>query len=370
MTLRRGALWALLAAKLVGGWGVGWDIRWHLLIGRDSFWIAPHVMAYAAVAATAMISLGVLALETWQARRTTPVDAVTIVGLTGPRGFHLAWWGIAIAILAAPIDDLWHRLFGIDVTLWSPPHLLGLLGVAINTLACLLIAREAYPARGWARYLGLVIAASTFFGSLSVGLRPSGRLAFLYGGIAYYSYPILAALVLPTALIAAARLTGHRSAPLAVLAIAMVVGMIGGWIAQVGFDIIQPVSFIEEEIAKDPTSPIAVAHAIAQKNGTTPGGAPSSSRSRLFAFVPMLIMAALDPRRRPVAATLGYAVSLFAVYGFMIGLTPAFRPMVPGLGPTAVALLLTAATAVAGGFAAAWLADRLERAEISPSAAS
>jgi len=47
-----------------------------------------------------------------------------------------------------------HRLFGIDVTLWSPPHLLGLLGVAINTLACLLIAREAYPARGWARYLG------------------------------------------------------------------------------------------------------------------------------------------------------------------------------------------------------------------------
>jgi len=62
---------------------------------------------------------------------------------------------------------------------------------------------------------------------------------------------------LPTALIAAARLTGHRSAPLAVLAIALVVGMIGGWIAQVGFDIIPAVSFIEEEIAKDPTSPIA-----------------------------------------------------------------------------------------------------------------
>ena len=62
MTLRRGALWALLAAKLVGGWGVGWDIRWHLLIGRDSFWIAPHVMAYAAVAATAIISLGVFSI--------------------------------------------------------------------------------------------------------------------------------------------------------------------------------------------------------------------------------------------------------------------------------------------------------------------
>src|SRR6058998_3133426 len=140
MTLRRGALWALLAAKLVGGWGVGWDIRWHLLIGRDSFWIAPHVMAYAAVAATAMISLGVLALETWRTRRRAPPpDAVTVVGLAGTRGFHLAWWGIAIVILAAPIDDLWHRLFGIDVTLWSLPHLLALAGSQVSNLGIVLI---------------------------------------------------------------------------------------------------------------------------------------------------------------------------------------------------------------------------------------
>jgi hypothetical protein len=40
MTLRCRALWALLVAKLVGAWGIGWDIRWHLIIGRDSFWIA------------------------------------------------------------------------------------------------------------------------------------------------------------------------------------------------------------------------------------------------------------------------------------------------------------------------------------------
>jgi len=33
------------------------------------------------------------------------------------------------------IDDLGHRLFGPDITLWSPPHLLGLLGAQVNTLA-------------------------------------------------------------------------------------------------------------------------------------------------------------------------------------------------------------------------------------------
>jgi hypothetical protein len=369
--IRRAAVWALLAAKLTAGWGLGWDIRWHVLIGRDSFWIPPHVLTYASVTAAVLVAFGVVALETWRARDgRLPVGAVRVAGLVGTPGFHLVWLGMALTIIAAPIDDLWHRLFGIDVTLWSPPHLLGLFGVTVNTLACLLVVREAYPARSWARYAGLVIAASMFFGSLGVALRPTGRLAFLYGGISFYSYPILAALLLPMALVAAARLTGRRSAPLVVLAIAIVVGLIGVWIAKVGFDIIQPVSFIQEEIAKDPTSPIAVAHVIAQKNGTTPGGAPSGSRSRLLAFVPILMMVALDPRRRPVAATLGYALGVFAVWGFAMGLTPAFRPIVPGIGPTAIALLLTLATAFVGGLAAAWLADRLERAESSPAAGS
>jgi len=372
LALYRVAFWVLLAGNLIAGWGVQWDIQWHVQVGRDSFWIPPHVMTYGGVAIVVLVSFGVLARDTLRhlLAGRAPRGTMRVAGLTGTPGFCLAACGIALTVLAAPIDDLWHRLFGIDVTLWSPPHLLGLLGVAINTLACLLIVREAYPARGWARYLGLVIAASTFFGSLGVALRPTGRLAFLYGGISFYSYPILAALFLPMALVAAARLTGHRSAPLVVMAIAIAVGVVGSWIARVGFDIIQPVSFIQEEIAKDPTSPIAVAHAIAQKNGTTPGGAPGSSLSRLLAFVPMLVMVVLDARRRTVAATLGYAVSVFVVWTLGLGLTPAFRPMLPGAGPTAIALLLTLSTALLGAFAAAWLAERLERAESSPVAAS
>ena len=58
--LRRAALWGMLAAKLWGGWGVTWDIQWHILIGRDSFWIPPHLMTYSAVTAIAVLSLGCL----------------------------------------------------------------------------------------------------------------------------------------------------------------------------------------------------------------------------------------------------------------------------------------------------------------------
>jgi len=104
-TLRRAALWALLLSKLIGGWGVQWDIQWHVLIGRDSFWIPPHLMTYAGVALTVLISFGILAWDTARG-----AGSVRVLGLRSTRGFHLAAWGIAITVLAAPFDDFWHRM--------------------------------------------------------------------------------------------------------------------------------------------------------------------------------------------------------------------------------------------------------------------
>jgi uncharacterized membrane protein YbhN (UPF0104 family) len=49
LTVARAGLWTLLAAHLVTVCGTSWDIRWHLLIGRDSFWIPPHLMTYSGV---------------------------------------------------------------------------------------------------------------------------------------------------------------------------------------------------------------------------------------------------------------------------------------------------------------------------------
>jgi hypothetical protein len=31
----------------------------------------------------------------------------------------------------APLDDLWHRLFGVDVTLWGPIYFVGILGLVL-----------------------------------------------------------------------------------------------------------------------------------------------------------------------------------------------------------------------------------------------
>jgi hypothetical protein len=349
MTRRRGALWALLIAKAVAGIGVGWDIRWHIVIGRDSFWIAPHVMTYAGVAVAAIVSFGVLLLETRAARRgQAPRDSLRIAGLAGSRGYHLAWWGIAITILAAPIDDLWHRLFGIDVTLWSPPHLLGLAGAQINSIACLLIAREAWPAGARARTSALAIAGLLLFSGFQTGVDPSLRTAFIHGGVRFFTYAALGALFFTFPLVLASRLAASRTMPalVAVAAVGLQLAVIA--VGDVGLAVLRPEPALGEA-ATDPTSPIGVAHEIARRSGATPG---RGFTVRIFPVLPAILMALIDTRRRPLAAGLAFGLGLFVVSGVMFLRSPAFTHVHPDPLDAVVAVVVTTLVALASTVAA------------------
>jgi hypothetical protein len=356
-TRHRVALWVLLGGKLLGAWGLTWDIQWHLLIGRDTFWIPPHLMMYGGITAGLLVAFGVLALDTIAARRgARPRGMLTTLGLTSTRGTHLAAWGVGLVILAAPIDDLWHRLFGLDVTLWSPPHLLGLLGSAINTIGTLLLATEAYPAPSWARRAALLLAGALLYGGLRVVLEPAWLTAYTRGGIAFHAFAILGALLLPLALIPATRLMDRRWVPVAIIAVALGITFAGEQVARVGFAIVQPESVISEEIAKDPTSPIALAAAIRAKSRGA--GLPMPIRL-LLPVVAAAVMAALDPRRRPATAGVGYGVALLILYGWSTSQSPAFAPLVPSAAESAAALALTIATAYVGSLLGRRLADVL-----------
>jgi hypothetical protein len=359
VTLRRAALWTLLLSKLIAGWGVQWDIQWHVLIGRDSFWIPPHVMTYAGVTLAVLVSFGVLAWETLVGADRANLK---ILGLSGTRGFHLAAWGIALTVLAAPIDDLWHRLFGLDVTLWSPPHLLGIVGAVINSLACLVIAREVYPAGSAARFVTLMLTGAMLYGGLHLTVDPSIRVAYLHGGVLFYTLAFLSALILPLALVTTARVSGNRWAPVIVLLLLIPLGMVGQQIARRGFEILQPVSVIDEEIAKDPASPIAVATLMARKEGRTPG--QTGGRQHIFALLPALAIALVDARRRPLAATVAYGITLFATLAWRLPTRPSLAAMAPTTPETIVALLLTIAAALLGGLAARWLGGQVLRSDI------
>jgi len=356
MTVRRRALWALLAAKLVGGWGVGWDIRWHLVIGRDSFWIAPHVMTYASVVVACAISFGVLVAETWRARDTVP-GTITVAGLRGTRGFHLAWWGMAVVILAAPIDDLWHRLFGLDVTLWSPPHLLGLAGSQISNLGGLLVALEVYDP-GWPRWAALVTSGVFLLGTFYLLVDQSVQTAFHRGSVFFFTFPILGALAFTFALLLVARLAPSRGMPLALAVGALLVQISILLIGDVGFALLEPTSTIDEAIAADPASPVAVAHEMARRNGIAPG------RSMILRWIPLLpaaFMLLADPLRRWRLAASVFGLTLVGTSAVVLGRLPALRHALPSVADSALAVVVALACAVAAGWCAVKLAEAFAR---------
>lgn len=357
LALYRAALWALLASKLLTAWGVQWDIRWHVLIGRDTFWIAPHLMTYAGVTLAGLISFGLLGWDTL--RGGPPAGGIRIAGLTSTRGVHLAAWGMALTALAAPIDDLWHRLFGLDVTLWSPPHLLGIAGGVVNSWGVLLMAGELYPAGPW-RLAALLLGGASLYRGLHLTVEPSTLTAYTHGGVFFFTLAILSALVLPAALVPISRLAG-RWAPLAALALVIITSLIGLEIARIGFQILQPVSVIDEAIAREPDSAIAVATAIMRKNGGQGGGF-----FPLVSGLPIFLFCLVDARRRPLAATIAYAASLCLTTGWALGHSPAFAPLVPGPAVTALAVVLALGAALAGGYLARQLAEALAKAAAAP----
>jgi hypothetical protein len=355
--LRAAAFWALIAAKMLGGWGVQWDIRWHLLIGRDSFWIPPHVMTYTGVTVGALLAFGVLARDTAKTRRGESVpEGVRIFGLTGTRGFHLAWWGMAVTILAAPIDDLWHRLFGIDVTLWSPPHLLGLAGAQINTLGCLAIARELWPVSRPVARTALLATGTLLLAAFYITVDSSIQTAFRRGGIFFFTWAILGALAFAFTFAVMTRLSALRATPLALVLGALALHYVGAGVADVGFALTQPTPAIEEAIAADPDSPIALAWEMARRNG-----APAPGRSAVLRWLPVLpaaLAVLLDARRRWAGAALGLA--LVALSGVVLAPIPALAHALPSAVDTVIALLLAALAGFVGAAAGGALADRLQ----------
>jgi len=113
-------------------------------------------------------------LETHRYQHALGVDDANSVRVLGifhaPLGFVVTGFGLLALVLAAPLDNYWHGLYGLDVMIWAPFHVMGLLGVIIARLGGVYLwsalqvqARQAEgdPARigleGWAGLFTLMM---------------------------------------------------------------------------------------------------------------------------------------------------------------------------------------------------------------------
>jgi hypothetical protein len=123
-----------------------WDIGWHILRGRDTLLSPPHVFILTGLGLVAVILSLFTAMSSAAAIEGRPVSTPMRMWRGLPYSPILV---IALAMMATPqaafgLDELWHRTFGLDVTLWSPPHLLIIISAAAALFAITaIIAGEA-----------------------------------------------------------------------------------------------------------------------------------------------------------------------------------------------------------------------------------
>jgi hypothetical protein len=152
------ALWGLVVAFV----GFVWDVVWHADTGRDKeLFTVPHSLIILGLGAIFVASLMAIGLAT--ARR------VPVGRRIGP--FQVPWSSLPLLLLGGaavagfPLDDFWHATYGIDVTMWSPTHLLMIGGASFTPLAVWLMLVEGGARRHrWGRRLWIVMAGLTLVG--------------------------------------------------------------------------------------------------------------------------------------------------------------------------------------------------------------
>jgi hypothetical protein len=131
---------SLLTALL----GMLWDIALHIGVGRDEGPLANPAHYLILFGLFGVFAGGVLACSMPLDEKPGPAAVHFIRGWDVPIGGILLTAAGFYALLGFPLDDVWHRLFGQDVTLWGPTHLMLIGGAGLSIIGLLLLEQEGH----------------------------------------------------------------------------------------------------------------------------------------------------------------------------------------------------------------------------------
>jgi hypothetical protein len=137
------AMGALLVALL----GMYWDISLHIDEGRDSGPLANPAHYLILIGLFGIFAAGFLAIVLPEGKPSP--RAVRISGdWYAPLGGIAMIAAAAFALIGFPLDDIWHRIFGQDVTLWGPTHLMLIGGAGLTLIGSSILIVEGRTERG------------------------------------------------------------------------------------------------------------------------------------------------------------------------------------------------------------------------------
>jgi hypothetical protein len=180
----------LLGTLAIALFGMYWDVSIHLDNGRDPGPLANTAHYFILAGLFGVLLAGVLAMALPTARTRTSIR-IPIIGWEAPVGALMIALCGSFSLIAFPLDDIWHRLFGQDVTLWGPTHLMLIGGASLSILGAWALHVEGASSRlaegrtlpVWTRWRehalagGFLIGLCTFQDEFDLGI-PQFRLIF------------------------------------------------------------------------------------------------------------------------------------------------------------------------------------------------
>jgi hypothetical protein len=156
---------------LIAVFGMYWDISLHIDDGRDPGPLANPAHYFILAGLFGVFTAGVLAIAL--ADRPTRTSFKIAEGWHAPIGAVMMTICGAASLAAFPLDDVWHRLFGQDVTLWGPTHLMLIGGASLSMLGAWALhveADEERRAAGRPLWAGAHVNEFMLAGAFLVGL--------------------------------------------------------------------------------------------------------------------------------------------------------------------------------------------------------
>jgi len=230
---------ALFIATLICAlFGFIWDVSLHIGKGRDPGPLANPAHYFILFGLFLLFVAGCMACVLPYEKPGASAVRITRTWYAPVGGILMAGCGL-YALMGFPLDDIWHRIFGQDVTLWGPTHLMMIGGAGFATLSAIMLNHEGLKAMGddaptggigikFVQYLG--------FGGILIGLSVF-QIEFDFGVPQFRQVfqPMLIAAAAAFGLVAARIMLGRGAAVIAALIaiglrglVALIVGPILG----------------------------------------------------------------------------------------------------------------------------------------------
>ena len=209
---------ALFIATLICAlFGFIWDVSLHIGNGRDPGPLANPAHYFILFGLFLLFVAGMLAVVLPYDKPGPAAVRITRNWYAPEGGILMAGCGL-YALTGFPLDDIWHRIFGQDVTLWGPTHLMMIGGAGFSTLTAVLLEYEGRLATREQEQrdgIGLKFVQYLGFGGVIVGMSVF-QIEFDFGVAQFRQVfqPMLIAAAAALGLVAA-RMTMGRGAAIA-----------------------------------------------------------------------------------------------------------------------------------------------------------